>query len=93
MELLSRDECFLKSLNDDAGFVLEQNSDFLKKKLFDIKLTMLLWTKEENTKDLIRKELFHLYDNLSPEEIKRLYRIERVRIMVLMTLVDIFIHH
>lgn len=90
MELSLRDERFLKSLADNTGLIRKQTPDVLREKLFDIKLTMLLWTREEKTKDLIRKELFHLYDNLSPEEINRLYCIENLRILSLMILVWMF---
>lgn len=93
MSIAEKDIRFLKSLTGNSGFIGEKNPDFLKEKLFEIKITMLLWTRNEHTKDLLRREIFHLYDNLSDDEIIHLYRTETLRVMALMLMVNIFLPH
>ena len=89
MPIAEKDMLFLKSLSENAGFISTKDPEFLKKKLFDIKITMLLWTDNEQTKDALRREIFHLYDNLSDNEIIRLYRIEALKTIRFLTFVTL----
>ena len=93
MPIAEKDMIFLKSLSENAGFISTKDPEFLKKKLFDIKITMLLWTDNEQTKDALRREIFHLYDNLSDDEIMRLYWMETIRIEIFICLLQGLLPH
>ena len=93
MPIAEKDMLFLKSLSENAGFISTKDPEFLKKKLFDIKITMLLWTDNEQTKDVLRREIFHLYDNLSDDEIMRLYWMETIRIEIFICLLQGLLPH
>ena len=93
MPIAEKDMLFLKSLSENAGFISTKDPEFLKKKLFDIKITMLLWTDNEQTKDALRREIFHLYDNLSDDEIMRLYWMETIRIEIFICLLQGLLPH
>ena len=93
MPIAEKDMLFLKSLSENAGFISTKDPEFLKKKLFDIKITMLLWTHNEQTKDSLRREIFHLYDNLSDDEIMRLYWMETIRIEIFICLLQGLLPH
>ena len=93
MPIAEKDMIFLKSLSENAGFISTKDPEFLKKKLFDIKITMLLWTDNEQTKDVLRREIFHLYDNLSDDEIMRLYWMETIRIEIFICLLQGLLPH
>lgn len=91
MPLAEKDVLFLKSLSENTGFMSTKDPEFLKEKLFEIKITLLLWTHSEQTKDALRREIFHLYDNLSDDEIIHLYRMERMRIITFITLLQVLL--